>query len=889
MSDSDIPKSKRHKLAKIDITQKLTEANRLFVRNDFSNCITILKNVLKKSPKNSKAYFMLGLVFEEMKDDIKAYNFYLVASQLMRTNFGLWQKLFELSTKLNLLTDKLYFIEILQKHSNTRELVAEKFKICKILKKKYKILEVMIEFFYFDGVDFKIFEKIKQETKHKLRTAVCANMLIKYFKKNVYKCGMEFLMNIIRLQFDTGYFFGTRNLIEDYLIQNKIDLPNDIRLIYMICNLMNNEDFVKFKENEQTNEEQFYNYEIKSCQNTNNFENNEDLKICDNINDEYFKTDNFENFDLLNEDLCENQDRSDETNGYKLISEKIFNSKESIFANLNIENDDMRYEVTQTLNLSEFLTGKSSNTEDELDKLIKDQNFWKTFEETEILNSLLEILDTLNMNDKYFLIIQNLEKFTKFEEFFLEKYGYFYYKTKNYDMTVYYYQRLLGINPDNNKIKTKLYEIYVHFGNTDLADKFKTISKLIHYIDDVKSDEKSKHYSVEKCNEFRDVYLKCKNLFDYDINQFLKESNFLVEDFINNKYIFSTLKKTNIIFKEDTRPKSLHGLNSDEWAGILIDFILANITLNNFSEVSYLLKKCLSCEIFRKKKVYYKFVFLTIKHSIHLNDLKLLQFCFSKVFITFYDYNWANFYFYLLNFFSNYNSKRSYTNILRNIRRVFKRNNIYIKKYKNYKSLNVENNKNDLETKNKLDNNINFLDYNNNSNKIISLSQEINMHNISETKITTYQEKFSKYKSLTLNLLLGSFFTKSISPKSYKLINNIILDGNLKNKLIYNLILIITFKCRINENKNEMLKEGLNGLKNLLNICSNQEFFMVSYNIGVVYHMLGYVGFAEKYYKECLLSKNMELKRLARLNLLIIYKKNNPFCFKKYFEEDDFC
>lgn len=865
MSDSDISKIKQQKLVKMYITRKLTEANRLFVRNDFSNCISILKNVLKKSPKNSKAYFMLGLVFEEMKEDIKAYNFYLVASQLMKTNYGLWQKLYELSTKLNLITDKLYFIEILQKHKNTRELVAEKYMICKILKKKYKILEVLIEFFYFDGVDFEIFEKIRSETKHKLRTAICANMLIKYFKSNVYKCGMDFLINIIRLQFDTGYFFGTRNLIEDYLIKNKIDLPRDIRLIYLICNLMNDEKFIKIKENDQKdqnlkNEDIFLKEIMNNSKNYKVFNNGKDKVNILEINEDYFECYNVKDKDFIEE------------KEYKLLTEQIFESKESIFANLNINNDEYKYEVSQTLNLSNFLSNSPFNVHDNIDRLINDQVFWKNFIEIKVLNSLLDILDTLNMNDKYFLIIQNLEKYTKFEEYYLEKYGYFYYKIKNFDLSVFYYQKLLEINPDNNKIKTKLYEIYIYFGNIDLANKFKTISKLIHYIDDIKNDEKSKNYSIEKCNEYRQVYLKCMKLFDHDINLFLKECYFLVEDFVNNKYIFSSLKKTNIIFRDNTRPKSLHGLNSEEWADVLIDFILAKITLNDFFEVSSLLKKCLACEIFRKKKVYYKFVYLTIKHSIHLNDLSLLQFCFSKVFSTFYDYNWANFYFYLLNFFSDYNSKRSYSNMLRNIRRVFKRNNIFIKKSKNFKF-------------NKL------IQVNDDNNFYVSSEIEKQKFNdvITNTSIMNYKRKISKYKSLTLNLLLGSFFTKSISPKSYKLINNIILDENIKNKLIYNLILIITFKCRINENKNEMLKEGLNGLKNLLPLCSNEEYYMVNYNIGVVYHTLGYIGFAEKYYKECLSSNNMELKRLSRLNLLIIYKKNNSVCYRKYYEEDDFC
>ncbi|WUR04009.1 transcription factor tau-like protein [Vairimorpha necatrix] len=780
-------KSKKDK--NLEIKRLFSLTNTSFVRNDFPTCISLLKTILSLDPKNPNAYFMLGLIFEELKDDLKSYNFFLISSQLMRSNYQLWHKLYELSTKYNLLLDKLYFIQKLQRNKNTRELVVEKLQIYKILKYKYKVLETKIELFYFDGVDFNIFNVIRNETRHKRRTGQCALLLIKYFKENPNKCGLGFLCEIIRLQYETGYFYGTRNLIEKYLI-NTSEMTQDIRIIYIICVLINR-DTTK-------------NEEIQ--------DKSDDIEDLDNFEDAQFR-------------------------------ESLFEAQGSVFK--NIISKDKSY--SKTLNINTILSNDCSFTD--LESLINDEYFWNNFKESKYIKGLLKVLENLSMFDLYLEILNKLEhKVTDMREFVYKSKADFYYKKGDLNNSLFYYQKILEINPDLNSVKTNLYEIYKKLGNVDLANKFCTVASLINFVDDIENKNKFE-CSKEKCNENRDLYTKSRVLFKENRNEeYFVSVRPLVDEFLENRLIFPKYKKHKLFTKDsnlienlsaissnnDTHVRylSLSGLNIDEWSAVLLEFTISNIKKGNLKEASHLLKKSLECEIFKKRQdIYLQFIFMTIKHCIFYNDLHFLTSCIKKAIKVTRDYSWSNLYFYLLNFFPDYILKRSYGNIQMNIRRTYKRNGQCLKNKEN--------------------------------------------------------AAISTYKNLDLNILLSSFFVKNIAKRSYKILKDIVLNDNFRDKMTYYLILIITYKCRNNETKNEMLKEGINGLKKLLEESNKEEYCNVCYNLGVTYHTLGYVGIAEKYYKEAMKSQNKELRRMGRLSLMIVYRKNNSHLLKKLYDEDE--
>lgn len=61
----------------------------------------------------------------------------------------------------------------------------------------------------------------------------------------------------------------------------------------------------------------------------------------------------------------------------------------------------------------------------------------------------------------------------------------------------------------------------------------------------------------------------------------------------------------------------------------------------------------------------------------------------------------------------------------------------------------------------------------------------------------------------------------------------------------------------------------------------NELLCVIMYNTGRAYHQFGILGFAESYYKNSLVSQNIELRRLALFNLSIIYRRNKSTALPK--------
>jgi general transcription factor 3C polypeptide 3 (transcription factor C subunit 4) len=98
---------------------------------------------------------------------------------------------------------------------------------------------------------------------------------------------------------------------------------------------------------------------------------------------------------------------------------------------------------------------------------------------------------------------------------------------------------------------------------------------------------------------------------------------------------------------------------------------------------------------------------------------------------------------------------------------------------------------------------------------------------------------------------------------------------------------VIACKSRNNNEKDSVIKFALKNLVELCGKVKGEQKFAIVYNIGKVYDMLGYIGYAERYYKEAYQTSNRELKRMIRFNLILIYKKNNnSTLLEKYYEDD---
>ena len=65
-----------------DVSRMLGEANMCYVSQDFQQAIRMLEEVVRRVPRVSDPYHTLGLVYEEMDDQKRALECYLIAAYL---------------------------------------------------------------------------------------------------------------------------------------------------------------------------------------------------------------------------------------------------------------------------------------------------------------------------------------------------------------------------------------------------------------------------------------------------------------------------------------------------------------------------------------------------------------------------------------------------------------------------------------------------------------------------------------------------------------------------------------------------------------------------------------------------------------------------------------
>jgi general transcription factor 3C polypeptide 3 (transcription factor C subunit 4) len=108
------PKRRRRGRTKIKgglppaVAKLLGEANMCYVSQDFAEAIRLLEEVVRRAPKVSDPYHTLGLVYEEMGDDKRALESYLVAAYLTGRDADTWKRVANMSQQQGLFEQALY-------------------------------------------------------------------------------------------------------------------------------------------------------------------------------------------------------------------------------------------------------------------------------------------------------------------------------------------------------------------------------------------------------------------------------------------------------------------------------------------------------------------------------------------------------------------------------------------------------------------------------------------------------------------------------------------------------------------------------------------------------------------------------------------------------------
>ncbi|AFN83499.1 hypothetical protein EROM_080810 [Encephalitozoon romaleae SJ-2008] len=215
-------------------------ANNLYVRNELGKCVEILKEAICLMPRNPHPYFTLGLIFEEKGEIPKAYYCFFVAAHLQKNNYGLWRKLYDYSRQLGYNRERIYFIEVLQRKGNKREMVVEKMSLYG--DDKFKELSCKIELFEFDGVDDKIFDEIHERITHKARLARLAKKLLGHLRKNEDSCSDYYIKQLIILKYEASDFADIKMLFNRYLLKRNVELCIKLRVIHIMACLYSGND-----------------------------------------------------------------------------------------------------------------------------------------------------------------------------------------------------------------------------------------------------------------------------------------------------------------------------------------------------------------------------------------------------------------------------------------------------------------------------------------------------------------------------------------------------------------------------------------------------------------------------------------------------------------------
>ncbi|KAG5860508.1 hypothetical protein KMI_01g01450 [Encephalitozoon hellem] len=218
----------------------ITVANNLYVRNELGKCVEMLKEAICLMPRNPHPYFTLGLIFEEKGEIPKAYYCFFVAAHLQKNNYGLWRKLYDYSRQLGYNRERIYFIEVLQRKGNKREMVVEKMGLYG--NDKFKEIGCRIELFEFDGVDDGIFDVIHRNITHKARLARLAKKLLNYLKKNEDSCSDHYIRRLIILKYEAFDFVDMKMVFDRYLLKRNVELCIKLRVIYIMACLHDRKD-----------------------------------------------------------------------------------------------------------------------------------------------------------------------------------------------------------------------------------------------------------------------------------------------------------------------------------------------------------------------------------------------------------------------------------------------------------------------------------------------------------------------------------------------------------------------------------------------------------------------------------------------------------------------
>jgi len=71
----------------------LGKANVAYSNKQYQEAIQYLHSIIQSAPNANQAWFLLAIIHEELGEELKAFQFYLVAAHITKKDGSLWKRL----------------------------------------------------------------------------------------------------------------------------------------------------------------------------------------------------------------------------------------------------------------------------------------------------------------------------------------------------------------------------------------------------------------------------------------------------------------------------------------------------------------------------------------------------------------------------------------------------------------------------------------------------------------------------------------------------------------------------------------------------------------------------------------------------------------------------
>ncbi|ORX45140.1 TPR-like protein [Piromyces finnis] len=86
----------------------LGKANVAYSNKQYQEAIQYLHSIIQSAPNANQAWFLLAIIHEELREELKAFQFYLVAAHITKKDGSLWKRLGLMAKNLNQIEEAIY-------------------------------------------------------------------------------------------------------------------------------------------------------------------------------------------------------------------------------------------------------------------------------------------------------------------------------------------------------------------------------------------------------------------------------------------------------------------------------------------------------------------------------------------------------------------------------------------------------------------------------------------------------------------------------------------------------------------------------------------------------------------------------------------------------------